>query len=50
MTAFTKAADVIGQREADAGLLASRPQISEGSAIEAKLRELEERLAVQSEK
>jgi hypothetical protein len=49
-TAFTKAADVIGKREADAGVLASRPQISEGAAIKSKLRELEERLAVQSSK
>jgi hypothetical protein len=50
MTAFTRAADAIDRREVDAKLRASRPQIAEGSAIRAKLSELEARLATQSPK
>jgi hypothetical protein len=45
MSAFTNAALLIEKREVEANLLTSRPQISEGSAIRAKLRELEARLA-----
>jgi hypothetical protein len=48
LTAFTHAAEVIEQRELDASVLASRPQISEGTAIGSKLRELEERLGARS--
>ena len=48
--AFTSAVREIDKRESAADLRASRPQVSQGSAIGAKLRELEERLAVRSPK
>jgi hypothetical protein len=47
-TAFLGAARDIDKREVEADLRTSRPQVSQGSAIGAKLRQLEERLAARS--
>ncbi len=47
-TAFTNAVRIIGKREEAASLRASQPQVFEGAAIGAKLRELEARLATHS--
>jgi hypothetical protein len=49
-TAFSNAVRLIGKREEAASLRPSQPQVFEGAAIGAKLRELEARLATYSEK
>ena len=48
--AFANAARAIDKREVEADLRTSRPQVFEGSSIGAKLRQFEERLAVESAK
>ena len=45
-TAFTKAAQLIDKQEVETDRRTSRPQVSQGSAIGPKLRELEVRLAL----
>lgn len=48
IAAFVSATATVGQREVEAGVLTSRPQLAQGSKIAGKLRELEEPLATGS--